>query len=183
MIEMGRQRAACISREKEGARRRPGYGAPRIVMKWLNHEVVTGVIVYTATNDVLCSIYAMAGAVIPDKLEGNPGTGSAYWRWRSRHRGWSHWPMIYIAVGGTLHEYMAAGGEALWQTPAVIGFYLMAGALLHIAEDAVCGEVPLLRPDRKAGLKLFKVGSVAEYLFALAVVLLCYCLHAGLGGG
>ena len=42
-------------------------------MKWINHEVVTGVIVYAATDDLLLTIYSMAGAIVPDKLEGMPG--------------------------------------------------------------------------------------------------------------
>ena len=66
-------------------------------MKWVNHQVVTGVIVYTATEDLLLTAYSMAGAILPDKVEGNPRAGS-YWSWRSRHRGWSHWPMLYLGL-------------------------------------------------------------------------------------
>jgi inner membrane protein len=49
--------------------------------------------------------------------------------------------------------------------------------LLHIAEDAVCGKVPCLFPWQKIGIKLFKVGSVTEYLFSMAVVVLTYIVH------
>ena len=55
-------------------------------MKWINHQVVTGVVVYTATADLLLTAYSMAGAILPDKIEGNPRAGN-YWTWRSRHRG------------------------------------------------------------------------------------------------
>lgn len=48
---------------------------------------------------------------------------------------------------------------------------------MHIAEDAVCGKVPLLTPYQKVGVRLFKVGSVPEYLFTIAAVLLCYGLR------
>ena len=58
-----------------------------------------------------------------------------------------------------------------------IGIYICIGALLHIAEDAVCGKVPLLTPYHKVGIRLFKVGSVPEYLFTIAAVLLCYGLR------
>ena len=64
------------------------------------------------------------------------------------------------------------GGEI-----AVIGTYFAVGALLHIAEDAVCGKVPLLTPGDKHGVKLFAVGSFAEYFFSAGVVLVCYLAH------
>ena len=60
-------------------------------------------------------------------------------------------------------------------------FLLLAaciGALLHIAEDAFCGKVPLFLPWQKVGIKLFTVGSVTEYLFSMAVVILTYIIHA-----
>ena len=104
------------------------------------------------------------------------------WGWRSRHRGWSHWPLLYVAVIGLLLKWqgmsslleLPAGGILSETSPMRIGIALCLGALLHIAEDAVCGKVPVLYPNQKWGLRLFKVGSVAEYVFALAVVLLCY---------
>ena len=37
-------------------------------MKWINHQVVTGVVVYTATADLLLTAYSMAGAILPDKI-------------------------------------------------------------------------------------------------------------------
>lgn len=142
-------------------------------MKWINHQVVTGVAVYTATSDLLLTAYSMAGALLPDKLEGNPRAGN-YWAWRSRHRGWSHWPVLYLALlGASLHfargDYGVSGGEL-----ATIGAFFAIGALLHIAEDATCGKVPVVTPNRKHGLKLYTVGSVFEYLFAIAIVLACY---------
>lgn len=142
-------------------------------MKWINHQVVTGVVVYTATSDLLLTAYSMAGALLPDKVEGNPRTGN-YWSWRSRHRGWSHWPILYLVLLGVSlrfgrGEYGFAGGEL-----ATIGMYIAIGGLLHIAEDAVCGKVPIVTPNHKHGVKLFTVGSITEYLFAIAVVLLCY---------
>ena len=145
-------------------------------MKWVNHQVVTGVLVYSVTEDLLLTVYSMAGAILPDKLEGNPQAGD-YWRWRSRHRGWLHWPLLYFALLGLSLRfahgaYGAAGGEL-----AVIGVYFSIGALLHIAEDAVCGRVPLLTPGDKHGVKLFAVGSYLEYLFSIGVVLLCYLGH------
>ncbi len=145
-------------------------------MKWINHQAVTGVIVYAATNDLLLTAYGMAGAILPDKLEGNPRSGD-YWSWRSRHRGWSHWPMLYAAFLGLLlrseQEHWAFWNS--WDL-SLIGIYLCIGALLHIAEDAVCGKVPFLFPSQKIGWKLFAVGSVMEYVFCIGVVLACYLI-------
>jgi len=150
-------------------------------MKWINHQVVTGVAVYTATSDLLLTAYSMAGALLPDKLEGNPRAGN-YWAWRSRHRGWSHWPVLYLALLGiSLHfgngDYGFEGGEL-----ATIGKFFAIGALLHIAEDMTCGKVPIVTPNRKHGARLYAVGSVFEYLFAIAIVLLCYVSKMVAGG-
>lgn len=145
-------------------------------MKWVNHEVVTGVIVYAATQDLMSAFYSMAGAILPDKIEGNPRS-SDYWSWRSRHRGWSHWPMLYLLLLGLQLQLMQAEPEAFGDL-GTIGVYFCIGALLHIAEDAVCGKVPFITPWQKIGIKLFTVGSVTEYLFSIMVVLLCYIFHA-----
>lgn len=145
-------------------------------MKWVNHEVVTGVIVYAATQDPLSAVYSMAGAILPDKLEGNPRSGN-YWKWRRRHRGWTHWPVLYVLLLGLQWQLMDAAPEA-FRDLITIGVYLCIGALLHIAEDAFCGKVPFLTIKKKIGVKLFTVGSVAEYLFSIVIVLLCYIIYA-----
>ena len=141
-------------------------------MKWVNHEIVTGVIVYGWTGDLMSAAFAMGGAIFPDKVEGRPGT--SYWSWRARHRGWSHWPVIYIALYAIMHiGWLPRDSEM-----ALYGGFICVGALLHILEDAVCGKVPFLFPWQKVGIKLFTVGSVTEYLFSMAVVILSYIIHA-----
>ena len=144
-------------------------------MKWVNHQIVTGVVVYTATQNLLFAAYSMAGAILPDKMEGNPRTAKNYWSWRSKHRGWSHWPLLYL--GGMaillLIEQQQLSALDMWDM-SVIAVFMLAGALLHIAEDAVCGKVPFLLPSRKAGMKLFQVGSYREYIFSLILVALIY---------
>lgn len=144
-------------------------------MKWVNHEIITGVIVYAATEDVLLTCYSMAGAIFPDKVEGAPGS-IGYSTWRSRHRGWSHWPLLYIAIIGLI--YRTSGGWESLSDLDVIGLYICIGALLHIAEDAVCGRVPLVTPGQKVGVRLFTVGSITEYIFSIAVVLITYIIYS-----
>ena len=101
-----------------------------------------------------------------------------YWSWRSRHRGWSHWPLLYLGLIFFLSRLEEGQLTALPTADlTTIGIYICIGALLHIAEDAVCGKVPLLTPYQKVGVRLFKVGSVPEYLFTIAAVLLCYGLR------
>ncbi|MBO5652417.1 MAG: metal-dependent hydrolase [Selenomonas sp.] len=143
-------------------------------MKWVNHEIVTGVIVYGATGDLLSTAFAMAGAIFPDKVEGRPGAN--YWSWRARHRGWSHWPVIYIAILAIMQMGLLPQGADVEKGAA----FICIGALLHIAEDALCGKVPFLFPWQKVGIKLFTVGSVTEYVFSMAAVLLTYIIHAQL---
>ncbi len=148
-----------------------------LFMKWVDHQVLTGVIVYAATDDLLLTVYSMAGAIFPDKVEGSPRAGN-YWSWRSRHRGWSHWPVLYLGIIFFLSHLEEMQLTSLPTADLVtIGTYICIGALLHIAEDAVCGRVPFLTPYHKVGIRLFKVGSVTEYLFTIAAVLLCYGLR------
>ena len=144
-------------------------------MKWINHQIVTGMAVYAATGNLLFAACSMAGAVLPDKIEGNPREAASYWSWRSRHRGWSHWPAPYLLVIAVLLVVNRQGLAAadMWDMSS-IALWMMVGALLHILEDALCGKVPLLRLSRKIGIKLFTVGSFTEYFFSIAVVLLCY---------
>ena len=148
-----------------------------LFMKWVDHQVLTGVIVYAATDDLLLTVYSMAGAIFPDKVEGSPRAGN-YWSWRSRHRVWSHWPVLYLGIIFFLSHLEEMQLTSLPTADLVtIGTYICIGALLHIAEDAVCGKVPFLTPYHKVGIRLFKVGSVTEYLFTIAAVLLCYGLR------
>ena len=140
-------------------------------MTWVSHIAVTGTIAYAVTADPLLTAAVAVGAVLPDKIEGSPG--SVGWStWRSRHRGWSHWPVLYLALIGGLAQarayffYDAAFFSVLT--------WLFVGALLHIAEDAVCGKVPGIFPMQKIGIRLFTVGSFREYLFAGFCIIVIY---------
>lgn len=144
-------------------------------MKWINHQIVTGFIVYAATDNALFVASSIVGAVIPDRIEGSPPTESAaYWKWRKNHRTWSHYPPLYLGL-------MAAAQIAIeyFQNPKVelvlsLLIYALVGAVLHIVEDGICGKVPIFTPRRKHGIKLFTVGSWREYFFAGLIV--CGCL-------
>mgnify|MGYP000965867170 CR=1 FL=1 len=140
-------------------------------MKWVSHIVLTGTIAYAVTADPLPAAAACVGAVFPDKIEGSPR--SIGWKtWRSRHRGWSHWPMLYLALLGALTH----ADHTFLYDPVFFSVltWLLLGALCHIAEDAVCGKVPLLLPTQKIGVRLFTVGSLKEYAFVILCILLVY---------
>ena len=143
-------------------------------MKWTSHISLTATIAYAVTADPMLTAAAAVGAVLPDKIEGTPQ--SIGWRtWRSRHRGWSHWPMLYIAlIGGLMQAQQYFFYDAAFF--AVLA-WIFGGALLHIAEDAVCGKVPLLYPTQKVGIRLFTVGSLREYLFVLVCIVIVYAVQ------
>lgn len=146
-------------------------------MKWLNHQIVSSVIVYAATDSMVYMAYSMIGTMLPDKLEGDPRKASDYWNWRSKHRGWSHWtvPYLFMIAVFLLTENKKLAGEN-FTSMAMIGIYVMVGALLHILEDAVCGKVPLIYLTKKVGIKLFNVGSFREYFFAIFVVIIVWLI-------
>ena len=64
------------------------------------------------------------------------------------------------------------GGEI-----AVIVEYFEKSTMMHKTKDNVCGKVPLLTTGDKHGVKLFAVGSFAEYFFSAGVVFVCYLAH------
>ena len=135
-------------------------------MKWVNHRLVSGVLVFAATDDLLLAVCA---AVIPDKVEGYPLAD--YKKWKARHRGWSHVPWLYLlpmAIVWQLHNDRVLPVDTT--LPAYMASAFLAGAVLHIIEDALCGRVPLLYPKRKYGIRLFTVGSAGEYFFTAAVI-------------
>ncbi|MBR0261962.1 MAG: metal-dependent hydrolase [Selenomonadaceae bacterium] len=149
-------------------------------MKWINHQIVTGFIVCTVTNDALFTASSIVGAVLPDRVEGSPPKeSSAYWKWRKNHRTWSHYPPIYFAL------IVAAQFAKNYYPEPTLNFvlnlitYALVGALLHIAEDGICGKIPIFTPRKKYGIKLFKVGSWQEYFFAVLIILICLFIRFG----
>jgi len=144
-------------------------------VKWVSHEIVTGVAVYAWTGSLVPMACAMAGAVLPDWIEGKGGGMRLPWRGMLAHRGWSHWPLVYV-LGLLALEAAAKDGAAGAAGLVEAARFVLVGALFHIAEDALCGKVPLLHPRKKVGVRLFRVGSFAEYIFALVLVLAFYAV-------
>lgn len=140
-------------------------------MKWMNHQVVTGFIVYAATDNALFVASSIVGAVLPDRVEGEPPKESKeYWKWRKNHRTWSHYPPLYISLIAAAQFAMAYFQDPKIELVLNLIIYALVGALLHIVEDGICGKVPVFTPRRKHGIKLFKVGSWQEYCFAALII-------------
>lgn len=150
-------------------------------MKWLNHELVTGSAVYALSGgNIIYTVAAMAGSIIPDYLEGkSPEDKDEYRHWRCLHRRWSHWFVPYAVLALVIIFYSSFGmnGSSLLDALilgdgkavcTVTGFFGIGG-ILHIAEDFLCGKVPSLNPRKRAGLKIFAVGSVRAYCFSLSI--------------
>ena len=149
-------------------------------MKWINHQIVTGFIVCAATDDALFTASAVVGAVLPDRVEGSPPKeSSAYWKWRKRHRTWSHWPPIYLLLIGAAQAAKNFYPEPTLAFVLNLVTYALVGALLHIAEDGLCGKIPIFTPHKKYGLKLFKVGAWSEYFFSALIISICLFVRFG----
>lgn len=140
-------------------------------LKWMSHKMLTFTLVLVVTDNPIHAACTLPGAVFPDWIEGKPPAGSGYWQWRSRHRGLSHWFVPYAvcmaAAYAARHE-----GVVFFDLPYLYEafIYMLLGALLHIAEDAICGKVPVFSPQRRYGIRLFTVGSIMEYLFVIIAV-------------
>lgn len=157
-------------------------------MKWLNHELVTGSAVYALTGENLVyTVAAMAGSIIPDYLEGKPPEDKdGYCHWRCLHRQWSHWfvpyavlalvTIYYSSFGMSLHSLLDALMRGDGKAACTVAGFFAIGSILHIAEDFLCGKVPSLNPRKRAGLKIFAVGSIREYCFSLSIAAFFYVI-------
>ena len=149
-------------------------------MKWINHQIVTGFIIYAATDDALFVASGIFGAVIPDRVEGSPPKESkAYWQWRKNHRTWSHYPPIYLLLIAAAQYAKTFYSDPTFEIILNLITYALVGALLHIAEDGICGKVPIFKPRKKYGLKLFKVGSFGEYFCSALIIFACIFYRFG----
>lgn len=135
-----------------------------------NHRLTTAAVVLGLTGRIIPAAMAFLGSTFPDRVE-RLLTGLM----RVRHRGHSHFWIHYIALLGLCYSYL--GKEALPDViptdPVRLATYMLlwflTGCLAHIAEDFVCGGVPLWSSKKPIGVRLFKTGSALETVFALAV--------------
>ena len=147
-------------------------------MQWFNHRIVTATFVYAATGSIVPTVIACQGSIIPDSIEGNDYNSD---KWKENHRKISHFWLLYLLPAilcylylGTLVLPWSTSDWALWARNDMPGcilgglaylvLWLCIGALCHLAEDFICGGVPLLSPKgQRVGVRLFYVKSHEEY--------------------
>lgn len=148
-------------------------------MKWVNHRALTGVLAYAVSSDLLFCAGAIFGSIVPDKVEGRRQNLS-YAVWRKRHRGLSHWLLLYIALFFAIAQLFNVDNlyDAINDRshPLRLIFALLFGVFCHIWQDALCGKVPTVTPNIKWGIRLFKVGSLLEYIFVTVLILLIFVI-------
>lgn len=144
-------------------------------MKWLNHGIVTGALVYGFTGgDFPSTLAAMAGGLFPDMLEGRPPEDEDKLRkWRAIHRGVSHWFVPYAVIAEIIPVSSVSDGfkGTSQDVLRILGCFAL-GCLFHITEDALCGHVPLLNPCKRIGVRFLTVGPPKEYLFSFSLAAL-----------
>ncbi len=162
-------------------------------MKWINHKILTGSIVFFLTGNPLSTCIAIAGSIFPDAIEGFNFSSP---QWKKRHRTYSHWITPYLIILFTcllfppyfypIHLnslnlsqlssllFIAIEKNKILTLPALsilsyILFFFTSGAILHILEDALTGKVPSpVHPKKRTlSFKLFPTGSFQEYCFTL----------------
>lgn len=154
-------------------------------MKWVSHKFATAAIVFSVTGNIIVAGVAMLGSVFPDSVEGKipPQTNKvAYKKWRSRHRKHSHWLIPYLLLWYILYRYCYSHEIVTLSIETVstlleketvtsiiivvanLANYFVLGAILHILQDAICGKVPVFTPKNLLGVRLFRVGSMMEYV-------------------
>lgn len=157
-------------------------------MKWHSHKLLTGAVLYAVTGNFIITGLGVLGSTFPDFIEGRPpkyGT-KEYQEWRKKHRQESHWLIPYLAITIAGFYYLHTFGFVTislnkllsmlehWQNNIdILIIHLIScftlGCVMHILEDAVCGRVPLLMRKPRIGIRIFRVGSIWEYILVFPI--------------
>jgi len=132
-------------------------------MKWQNHKIVTAGVIYSLTGGMVAALAAMAGSVLPDVLE---------FRGLIRHRTITHslWGWLAICLG-VWFSFNRSGSSSI---TLYLIFFLAAGAVMHICEDALSiGGIPLKTPfGQSIGLKIYKTGTISEEVTVVGLIVI-----------
>lgn len=150
-------------------------------MKWRNHKIQSFVIGFFLSKDFVTSIVISAGSIFPDLIEGKKINS------RKFHRTVTHWfpvyliPLILVWLWNgfsvkTVYSSMfyVKGGEGVFVN---FLFWFLVGCLLHVVQDALTGNIPILHPAKKRKIvKISKTGGILEYVltFLLIVAFVVY---------
>ncbi|WP_196594547.1 metal-dependent hydrolase [Pectinatus sottacetonis] len=157
-------------------------------MTWKSHKVLTTAAVFALTNNILFALIAGLGSIFPDKIEYIIFSRD---EWQARHRTISHWFVIYAAIDFLLYMTLTVYGffiknmadlknmaeiTSLEKFVVIVLanfiFWYVIGCIFHILEDALCGKIPVLLPNKQIEfMHLFYVGSRKEYLICYGVAI------------
>ncbi len=132
----------------------------------------------------------MIGSVIPDAVEGFRYDSD---RWKKKHRKASHWLLFYVLVCLILFVFLKLTVNTFSSTVILkkawfylsrtdvfsdlfinvtlvvfsyVLFFIFAGCVLHILQDALTGPVPVIHPKKRVfSLRIMKTRSITEALF------------------
>jgi inner membrane protein len=129
-----------------------------------------------ATGNLPGSIISAAGSIFPDLIEGkgflHHPFSVQYQKWQKRHRGLSHLFVVYssaLLLLIVVLKFKVVTLSATYYYVVLFLSFFLAGCCLHILQDSICGKVPFLTTGKKYGIRLFRVGSIAEYVVVLAI--------------
>jgi inner membrane protein len=143
-------------------------------VKWESHKILSFSVVLAATLSFPGAILAAFGSIFPDLIEGkgflHHPFSVQYQKWQKRHRGLSHLFIMYLSalILSIIILKVVALSTTYYYVALFMAFFF-AGCCLHILQDALCGKVPFLTTGKKYGIRLFRVGSIAEHVVVLAI--------------
>jgi len=124
------------------------------------------------TGNFLGSFLTALGSIFPDLVEGKGFTqlpySPSYQKWKKKHRGLSHLFTMYFVMF-IVALFISKYTKETLSVIALFTTFFFAGCCLHILQDSICGKVPFLTTGKKYGIRLFRVGSIAEHVVVLAI--------------
>lgn len=148
-------------------------------IKWVNHKILTSSIVFAWTGDFLFTTVAAMGTIFPDAIEGKAKINSEIWK--KRHRKNSHCLSTYVfslflIISLIVGRLIFCDDDVLYMKIYMIMYWFIIGAILHILQDSLCGQVPLYGKVW-FGHKWFEIGSIKEYVFTYSISGICIIIY------
>lgn len=153
-------------------------------LRWKCHRATTFAVVTALSGNLFAGLISAWASHLPDKIE-YVLLRSASLRGKY-HRTYTHWLLMHIAIMLVLYTYMSINDIMLVSLSSLkdstfidmifsLSLYTSLGCVMHVLEDAPCGQVPVFLPKSKITIcpRLFKVGSVSETIFTAVVIALC----------
>lgn len=167
-------------------------------MTWKSHRILTATSIFAITHSYLFAFIAMCGSIFPDKIEYFFYTTET--EWKKHHRTISHWFVPYTVFCLSIYlflynhhlfmkniseiDFFTNGMISAWAIFIIIlnfAFWYFIGAIFHLAEDAFCGGLPVLSPNRRMKfIRLFYVKTPREFFisYGLSLILILYSTNS-----